>query len=200
MELSDSKPLIAMKNRASEFQKGMEEEAVHPVGATTRKAIVQDHLKEKADYYTAMARCMDKSSNCSSHDPNTPESFDNRQKPLVAKKRLKGFVLAAKKAGLTPGQTLDFLHKSAALGDQINSTLEGLPPQLGQLNTNASAAVDQLKQLLGLSQKTLATAGGALAGGGLGYLSGGADEEASKRRAILGGLAGGASGFGLSQL
>ena len=143
---------------------------------------------------------MQKNANCTSHDPGIPESFDNRQKPLVVKKRMKGLALAAEKAGLTPGQALDLLHKSAAIDDQINSTLGDLPPQLGQLNGNVGAAVEQLKKLLGLSQKTLATAGGALAGGGLGYLSGGDDEETSKRRAILGGLAGGASGFGLSHL
>ena len=45
-----------------------------------------------------------KKANCTKHDPNIPESFDARQKPLMVKNRMKGFAMAAKKAGLTPGQ------------------------------------------------------------------------------------------------
>ena len=59
-----------------------------------------------------------KKANCTSHDPNIPESFDRRQKPLQVKKSKKaffaGFAKAAAEAGFTPGQTLDFLQKKVA--------------------------------------------------------------------------------------
>lgn len=107
---------------SSEFQRGMREEAEHPVATATRKEIVRDHLKENPTYYSTIAACMKKKSNCTERDPNIPTSFDARQKPLQlsGKKKVKvasflsGFMKAAARQGFTGGQALDLLQKAVA--------------------------------------------------------------------------------------
>ena len=90
--------------------------------------------------------------------------------------------------------------KAAAVGDQINTTLSGLSPQVEQLNTNTGHIAAKLQQLLGLGEKSLATGAGAGVGAGLGYLAGGKDEAKAKRRAVIGALLGGGTGLGLSNI
>lgn len=180
-----------VKDAASEFQKGMKEEAEHPVDTTTRKEIVRDHLREKPDYYTVMSRCMKKSSNCTSHDPNIPESFDGRQKPIEVKKLkgkkafFAGFAKAAAEAGFTPGQTLDLLQKKA-----MPSWMEPYSPAASDI-TASFLTMPAMNGALG----TLAGAG---IGGVGGYLSGrnkeNPEQDHSIRNALLGGVGGAAAG------
>lgn len=84
--------------------------------------------------------------------------------------------------------------KGAALGDHINATLQGMSPQVDQLNGNTEQIAAQLQQLLGIGQAAVSTAGGAGLGAGIGYLSAGKNEQKAKQRAVLGALLGGGSG------
>ncbi|RTL07843.1 DUF3008 family protein [Candidatus Dependentiae bacterium] len=142
---------------------------------------------------------MKKKSNCTSHDPNIPESFDNRQKPVVVKGRLKGFAMAAKKAGFTPGQALELLHKAAAIGDNLQGPLQALSPQLAQLNSNTDGIAKQLAQLSSLGQATGSTLGGAGLGAGIGYLAT-SDKKKAGSNTVLGALLGGGAGLGANAL
>lgn len=84
--------------------------------------------------------------------------------------------------------------KAAAVGDHINETLQGMGPQLGDLSGNTKQIATRLHQLLGLGQTAATTVGGAGLGAGLGYLSGGKNDQKAKQRAVLGALLGGGGG------
>lgn len=132
---------------------------------------------------------MNKSSNCTSHDPNIPESFDGRQKPIEIKKSKKaffaGFAKAAAEAGFTPGQTLEFLQKKA--------TPSWMEPYLpGAADTAGSfVSLPAVNSLVGASV-------GAGLGGVGGYLAGRNTQQPEHdhryRGAILGTLGGGVAG------
>lgn len=60
-----------------------------------------------------------KKADCTTHDPNIPESFDARQKPVVIGKQknvkgfAKGFAKAAMQSGLTAAQAVRLFSKNA---------------------------------------------------------------------------------------
>lgn len=149
--------------------------------ATTKHDGLPEHVKD----------AMNKFSNCTSHDPNIPESFDGRQKPIEVKKLkgkkafFAGFAKAASEAGFTPGQTLDLLQKKA-----MPSWLEPYSPAANDIGASF------------LTMPAMNGVLGALAGAGIGgvggYISGqnkeNPEQDHSIRNALLGGVGGAAAG------
>lgn len=143
--------------------------------ASTKHEGLPEHVKD----------AMQKLSNCTTHDPNIPESFDARQKPIEVKARMKGYALAAKKAGLTPGQAFELLCKKA-----MPSWMEPYSPQAGDISASF-LSLPAVNSLVGAGL-------GAGAGGLGGYLAGRntaqPEHDHRYRDALLGGLGGAAAG------
>ena len=85
--------------------------------------------------------------------------------------------------------------KTAAIGQNVSDALLKLSPELANFNSTAGSGINELSKLTTLLKEVGGTVGGAAAGGGLGYLSGGKDEHDSKRNALIGALLGGGAGL-----
>ena len=182
-----------VKKAVSELAKGIKEEAEHTENLALREKITRDHLKEEPHYYSKLEKCMKKAT-CTEQDPNTPESFDKGQPPIDVKKikgnKLKkafdaGFMKAACDAGLSEGQAIDLL-KEATIGQWLEQFSPAAPDiQRSMLNNTL------------LSAGATGAAGAGL-GGLTGYLAGknkqNPQEDHSIRDSILGALAGGGLG------
>lgn len=194
-----------------ELSQGLKEEAEHTPDLAMRKKITKDHLKEHPQYYSKLKKCM-KTSSCTEQDPNIPESFDNRQKPIEVKKMkekkafINGFVKAACQAGLTQGEAVD-VFKLAASQIELNQFAPMFRRQLepGELDEVAQAKQKIMPKIFtsyadpihaDMSSPGVSAIPPGLLGAGAGGLAGGilGGEDNKGITALLGALLGGGAG------